>query len=498
MKNGWLPGVLLALLALTVVPAAHGADLFGLGSRNAALAGSVSAVCDDGNAAWYNPALLATTNRGGLAVSYLTVFPEVDAAVTNYGSLGRVPAYQQVGPEGGLSGAETRAWLDALYGGAADLDRFAGVGVSFAVRFQTLFPELPFALVLGGGTLVPDGGRSLASFTAQTADQPFFPSWNTPFNQLSMNLGLGAEVWPGHLWLGAGLSVHSRVEGGVVTLNPIASYDEDHPEKNPPTPSAAATEQELGLTAAPTAGLAFQPAPWGRLALVYHAEEKTTIELGATATMELDLGEPLRMEVPYVMSGTFAYRPHRVVGGLAWLHGERLTVSAEVELGLWSRFADHLQILTMKVSEGALAEDSTLFLEDLGGRVRVASEAVPEVRLRNTWTPRVGVEYRFAFGLDLRAGYSYRMSPLTEDQGHLNMLMDNNWHAAAAGVGYRFWRSHEGTGELAVSAHFQGLFLEPRYQAVGKGDADGSSLAAGWVHTEGFMMGFGVEVSSRF
>jgi long-subunit fatty acid transport protein len=492
-----LPGLFLLLILFAAGPL-HAADLFGLGSRNAALAGAVTPICDDGHASWYNPAALGALSNAGFSLWYTTMIPSISADITTFGSLGHVGAYHQTDSNGRLNGPATRAHIEGLFDRAADLDRFSGLGISFVIPLHRLITAIPFALTVGGSTMVPNEGRSLAAFRAQTIDQPFFPSFNAPFNQLRMNLGLGAEVWPGHVWLGAGVSIHSRVEGMVVTLNPVASYDPDHPEVNPPSPSSASTEQSLGITAVPTVGLLVQPASWGRLSVVYHAEEKTTISLGATATMELDLGEPLRMEVPYVMEGTFAYRPHRIVGGLAWLFRDKLTVSAEVEFGLWKDFANNLQILTMAVSEEALGGDDTITLDDLGGDFRVAAEGSPSVRLRNTWQPRVGLEYKFAFGLDARLGYGYRASPLESDQGHLNVLMDNDWHTVAAGLGYRLWKATEGPGEMSINAHFQGLFLVPRQQAIGRAGPNGESVAGGYVHTDGFMAGGGLELNTRF
>jgi long-subunit fatty acid transport protein len=490
--------LVLLLLSLLLPLSVRAADLFGLGSRNAALAGATSAVCDDGAASWYNPALLAATDAGGLTLYYVSMFPSVQAKVHDYGSLGNIEYYQGYDENGLLSSTATTDRIDALYRRAAELARFSGLGINFSVRFHELFDKLPFALVFGGSALIPQDGRNLASFSAQTVDQPFFPSWNTPFNQLRMNLGLGAEVWPGHLWLGAGFSVHSKVEGAVDTFTPLASYDPGNPDHNRPDPSAAGTTQSLGLRISPSAGLLYSPASWGRLSVVFHGEEHTTINLKARATMVLDLGEPLVMEVPYEMTGTFAYRPHRIVAGLAYLLGESLTVTAELEFGMWKNFADKLQILTMRVSDDALQGDDTIYLEDLAGDFRVASEDSPPIKLQQTWNPRVGAEYKFPCGFAARLGYGYRMSPLVGDQNHLNSFLDNNWHTLAAGIGFDFLARKKTGKSLAINAHFQGLILEPRYQAIGKADANGDSIAGGYVRTEGFISGFGVELSSRF
>jgi len=470
--------------------------MFGLGSRNAALTGAVAADCRDGSAAWYNPAALGGMNQRGLSVSFVTMFPNVEASVHDFGSLGHIAGYQTAG-SGGLLEAATQNHISSLFNGAADLERFSGVGLSFVIPIHVLFPAMPFKLTFGGSSLIPDDGSSLAHFTAQSVDQPFFPTWNTPFNQSRINFGLGAELWEDHLFAGAGISVHSKVQGGVTTLNPVATFDADNPDHNPPTPSHAATTQGLGVTAALTGGILFRPADWGELAVVYHGVEKTSIELDVEATMELDLGEPLRMEVPYVMSGTFAYRPHRVTTAVALTPGN-LSVTAELQYAFWTGFEDHLQILEMKVPESALQEGSVLYLEDLGGEFRVAAAGRPPVRLRNTFEPRLGFEYRFPFGLTARAGYSYRPAPLEEEQHHLNALLDNSWHTVGAGAGIRLIRKDESNSELNLNLHFQGLFLTPRYNEVGKAEEDGSSMAGGYVITEGFMAGFGVELESRF
>jgi len=481
-------------MAVAALPA-RAADSFGLGSRNAALGGAVSATANDGHAAWYNPAALALFERGGAGVSYVTMMPQVEATLVDPGSLGRIGSYQ-VASGGALSADLTRKQLDQSFATASDLDRYSGVLLSFSFPLKLFIPSLPLRLVAGGDALIPADGRRLASFSGSTASSPFFPTWNTPFNQARINFALGAELWEGRFLVGAGAAVHSRVEGEVVTLNPVASYDPDNPEGNPPSPSTAQTTQNLGLAASAIAGLLVKPSPAWAFSFVYHGEEETSIALDVQATMELDLGKPIRIEVPYVMSGDFSYHPPRIVAGAAFSPIPRLTLSADAEVGFWSRFADHVQVIEMKVSPDALAEGDTLYLDDLGGSYRVAAESAPGMRVQDTIAPRAGVEYAFPSGLALRGGWSMRPAPLEENQGHANMFLDNTWHSASAGVGIPL-SSPEGGVETWLNIHAQGVYLIPRYQFVGRTGSDGTPYARGLAYTEGFMAGFGIELSAR-
>jgi len=511
--------------ALVLTPAGvMAADLFGLGSRDAALVGATSTVCDDGSAAWYNPAALGTLGRGQLSLFYVTMFPGgVEATITDYGSLGRIPSYQLSDESGALSEELTRDSISKAVHDAAELDRFAAIGVNFNLRFQSLFPRLPFRLNLGGNLLIPihtsvsstfpwiDFTWNLATFKAHTTDQPFFATWNPPFNQARINIGLGSEIWKEYLWLGIGAAIHSKVKGAVVTLTPVASYDPENPEHNQPTASQASTTQSLGLDAALTAGLLGRPVNvgghQGLVSFVYHAEEETAVDLDIDATMELDLGEPIRMEVPYIMAGSFAYRPHRLVAGLAYRFKERLTISADLELAFWSRFSDHFQVLEMQVSPDVLEEGNTLYLEDLGGDFRVKTDSKPWVHSRNTFNPKVGIEYTFDFGLAARLGYGYRQSPLEPDQRHMNMFLDNNWHTIGFGLGYQLsgrpasgdaGSSGDSGPDATIGAHFQCIILEPRYNNVGRIGEEGDAIAKGIVLTEGYIAGFGLEINGHF
>ena len=504
-----------ALLAgLGLTPGARAADLFGLSSRDAAMAGATSTTVTGGSAAWYNPAGLAFTDRGQLALFYVTMFPRLEASVTNYGSLGHIPGYQVRDAEDQVSVDASRDAIADAVRDAKELDRFAAIGINFNLRINSLFPKLPFRLNLGGNLVIPvesstsssfpwiNFSWNLATFEAHNADQPYFATMNPPFNQARINLGLGAEVWKNYLWLGLGAAIHSKVKGAVETLTPVASYDASDPAGNPPTASQASTTQSLGMDAALTAAVLGRPLLLGPheglISIVYHAEEETAVDLDIDAIMELDLGEPIRMEVPYIMAGSFAYRPHRLVTGLAYRFKERLTVAVDLEIAFWKEFEDHFQVLEMQVSPEALEGGDTIYLDDLGGQFRVATDTEPWVFLRTTYNPKVGLEYLFDFGLATRLGYGYRQSPLLPDQKHLNMMLDNNWHVISAGLGYQF-TGRDGQGsQLSIDAHFQCMVLEPRYNNVGRRGEGNQPMASGIIHTEGYVAGFGLELNGRF
>jgi len=489
--------VLIAVLASA--PAA-GSDLFGAGSRNIALGGAVSATCDDGNAAWYNPALLGAIPTPRLALGYTGMFPSVDATVEDFGSLGQVAAYRVEGSgsgSGGPAATLTGQALQDAFDQAADLDAYSAIGVHFVLPLQSLFPGFPVPAGFGGSFIIPQAGTALAAYSSRTPTQPFFPSWNTPFGQARIQFGLGVEAWKDVLWLGAGTSVHSTAAGEVVTLTPIATFDPAKPEQNQPTPSNASTSQGLDLSISPVAGLLVKPVKWLKVGLAYRGEEETRIAMDVRASMVLNLGEPVQIDLPYVMSGSFAYKPHRFAAALALEPADELTLSLEGTLGLWSTFSPHVQVLSFKVADSALDEYGAVFIDDLGTRFRATSEPLPVVSVRDTLIPAAGVEYRFRFGLDLRGGYAYRPSPLNPDQGHVNMLMDNSWHQVSLGAGLRLSGDAQGP-RTVVNLHGQGVLLVSRYNRVGAPDADGASMAGGLVESSGWMGGFGVELVREF
>lgn len=486
------------LIVIGFISPALGSDPAGLGSRNAALSGSVSTACNDGNAAWYNPAALAAIDSPVFTLSYAWMLPSLDASVSNFGSLGRIDGHR-VEEEGSPSEPGTRQALSSAFAGAADREARSGLGISFVIPFHALFPRLPLAVSLGGSFLLPEMGGKLAAFASHSPDEPFFPTWNRPFGQARINFALGVEVWKDIAWLGGGAAVHSKAAGRVVTLTPIAAYDAADPEGNPPTPSQASTTQELELETVPTAGVLVRPVSWLGLALVYHGEEETAIEMDIDATMELNLGHPMQVELPYVLSGNFAYQPHRVVGGLLFAPLPELTVTAEVTLALWEGFADELQVLSFHVADDAVDDESgTVYVEDFGSDFSVATERRPAVSAHNTLEPRAGVEYSLGKFVDLRLGYSYRPSPLDEDQEYRNLLLDNSWHSVTAGAGFLLAGGEPGGASAVLNAHLQGIFLRPRYNRVGKADEQGDPFARGVVLTEGHMLGFGLELATHF
>jgi len=491
----WL-AVLVVALCAAAGGEARASDLFGSGARNVAMGGAASASCNDGTAAAYNPALLGAIDSASLSIWYSGVFPSVEAEVEDFGSLGHIPGYQ-VGDDSGVSPELSRGAVQSAFASATDLDPYSGFGVAFVLPSSALFPGIPIEFGIGGSIEVPGAGTSLAEFSSRSPTQPFFPTWNTPFGQSRILFGLGVEVWEDVAWLGASASIHSAASGEVVTLTPIATFDPKHPDENMPTPSSARTTQELSLSVSPVAGLLVRPAKWLRLAAAYKGEEETSIAMDVAASMELNLGSSVEIELPYVMSGSFAYRPHRFTVGAALEPLDELTLTLDATYGLWEDFPSHVQVLSFHVADSALDEDGAIFIDDLGTKFRVDSEPLPILSARNTITPALGAEYRLPFGLDVRTGYSYRPSPMESDQGHVNMLLDNSWHQLSAGVGMRVSGEADGPKTM-VSLSGQGIFLVTRHNKVGAADESGASSAAGLVKTSGWMGGVGVELSREF
>lgn len=497
--RGWRPLPLMLLaLGLALAGPARATEFFGLGSKNASMAGTVSTVVQDGYAAWYNPSRLGALDVPCVNLGYAGMFPRLEATVEDAGSLGWISAYQARVNEN-LDKAASMDAVEAAFDKAGDIDYYSGISFSFALPVKRLVPALPFRLGVGGAFVIPQNGSMLAGFTSRSPDAPFHPTLGAPFNLARIQFGLGAEIVKKRLWIGAGVAIHSRAEGEVVTLTPIASRTKGGSGGTTPTPSQAQTTQNLKLDITPTVGVTLEPKEWMRGTLVWHGEEETSIHMGIGATMELNLGSPVRIELPYVMSGSFAYKPHRFIGGLAFLPDKRLTVTAEVQYALWERFADQLQVLYFSVDEQFLEEDGTVYIEDLGSDFAVDAVRRPGLKARNTVSPRLGLEYRLAMPLDLRAGWAYRPAPLEEDQQHSNLLLDNSWHHITAGAGIRLKeKSKESPLSVTLNLHGETMVLVPRYNRVGRTDQQGEVYAQGLVLSEGYLLGFGAELAVEF
>jgi len=216
-----------------------------------------------------------------------------------------------------------------------------------------------------------------------------------------------------------------------------------------------------GSALAPEAGVTLGPWDLGSvkrfsLGAAFHAAAYYALAVKATA--EATVGSSPLTTLPLDMKFIDAYRPNQLSLAARASFGS-VDVGAELAYGQWSAL-------------GAL-----LTAEDI-----VRSSA--ELSFSDVLTPRVGVDAHLGGGLEVRAGYAFKPSPLRDPTPSALNPIDNSRHAIALGGGYTLpGRTFILKEALSVDVAYQLELLAGREFTII--DADGSARPAssgGMVH----------------
>jgi long-subunit fatty acid transport protein len=220
-------------------------------------------------------------------------------------------------------------------------------------------------------------------------------------SQLLLVPALGVQITP-WLRLGGGAEVAVTASAALQFRTTLDGQTSDQ-QMNMSGGSALAPE--AGVTLGPwdvgplqklQVGAAFHAAAWYALAV--------------DATAEATVGSSPLTTLPLHMKFVDAYRPNQLSLSARATFGIA-DVGAELAYGQWS------------------ALDKLLASDDI---VRASSELV----FSDVLTPKVGVDLHLGGGLEVRAGYAFRPSPLVSVTPSTLNAIDNSRHLVGVGAGY--------------------------------------------------------------
>ena len=190
------------------------------------------------------------------------------------------------------------------------------------------------------------------------------------------------------------------------------------------------------------AGVLFDPLPWLSFGATFRQGHETTIDLPVAVDVLSDV-PPVQARV---VSPAFAL-PHQVALGVQVRPLEHLTLVADVTWAQFSRFHYSSPDVTLIDADGEVTQES-----------RAATQS-----FRDTWTPRVGVEWRALPWLLVRGGYAYIFSPVPRQTGMTNLL-DADRSVISAGIGFDLPGDWLGgvVRRMAIDLHGQVTILRER------------------------------------
>jgi long-chain fatty acid transport protein len=396
-------------------------DTYGVGARASAMGGAFTAAGRGADAVYYNIAGVAGTERPELRLGF---------------SSNR--RWFQVG------GADSRSdWLTA-----------AQLALALPVPLGAWLED---RVVFGLTAHLPTSELLLVELPDDRA--PSFPLLDEQTRRLVVVGGLAVRVFD--WWsLGLGLSLLPDVNADVaVDLTGVGGTND----------ASIAVDYSLSLIA----GTTFRPRPWLGIGLAYRAGNHTQVNLSPVRVDVASNLDPVRTNITAPAYAT----PHQVALGIEVVPLPSLTVVSDLT---WSGYGSWQQATPSVTLCAACPRDcSAGDCPDycMSGSCELLFEDRAEAQvLSDTFSPRVGVEWRLLDRFAFRGGYGFVPTPFSDQSGQSNLL-DGDRHILSTGFGYRV----EGLGErwpaaLRVDAHLQVQWMPRRAAEKDTDDADGDGV----------------------
>lgn len=183
-------------------------------------------------------------------------------------------------------------------------------------------------------------------------------------------------------------------------------------------------QADLPYVFSPFFGILFSPSEKLRFGVSYYHKLEVDVHMRVAFAARTGFTDtrPITLDVDW----TAIHRPTRVSAGVAWQALDKLLLSLDLTWFRWSAFKER----QLFVHEDVVLDTSFL-------SVRIGSGKGPETRLKDTWVPRIGIEYGTRDWLDLRCGYFFSASPVPDQTGETNLL-DSDRHVFSVGAGFTF------------------------------------------------------------
>ena len=337
----------------------------------------------------------------------------------------------------GMAGAGTASDFDAsgLYYNPGNLGFIRGsslsleisqLGYGFEVEDDEEFPSvdplrsrttvnlgmtmpLPFNMALGA--MINVGTERIQFFDQSTpTDQPRFGLYGQQLEQLSLMIGLAYRVFD---QLAFGVTVAPLVNSalGLDSGVPIYSGEDE-------VQSRYAWNLEPSMTY--YIGMHYRPVEDFEVGLTYRTVMFHKLQANADIVVDLT-GAQVPMNL--VLESFAWYSPRQISLGFFSTSLPFLHVSADITWMDWSEYPGPY-VTASPEDDSALAE-SLIYADDV------------EVNFRDTFIPRLGLEWLWESGIRMRMGYRYQASPAPLPDARKNLL-DGATHFGSFGFGYAY------------------------------------------------------------
>lgn len=358
-------------------------DIFGNGARANGLSWAYTALAEDASACFYNPAGLAQLERLQIELGYFYAEPHM-----------------------------------FINGRDVGVDKNKGTYIGF-VASTKIFGH---RLTAGADVFLPD--QHVMRFLMLPSTKPQFVMYLNNNHVVAALVCGGLELFK-WLYIGGGASFMGDNYGGV---NFTISERE---------PSTGSLESDIGSMFKPIFGILAKPFRVVKVGFTYR--EKTEVDLKLPNVINIpelvifdensiSIISPSKLTLLATSYSHFS--PTQFDFGISWRPITPLLLSLDLNYALYSEFHNPSPYTYVKL-EGGLEE---LFPVNV-------MPYPPDPKFKDILIPSIGIEFqplsRKHVDLDIRTGYAYRPTPVTNYSTGLNFV-DANAHILSAGLGLTF------------------------------------------------------------